>query len=470
MKHWIVGSFVLALGVPASALANGESAPEPRISNGTPVEQCGWPTVVAVSGGGGLCTGTLVAPDVVAYAAHCGASGKSVRFSQQTAGGKRIEPEFCMTNPGYSYQGNDWALCKLRDPVDLPVTPIVFGCEESILQPGAQIAIIGFGQNVDDQGAGTKRWGMTTLLNVNWAQNITNIGGNGQPSICPGDSGGPTMIQYPDGSWHSFGIASTYNGTCGSGGIHALLPGAVQWLEQNSGADVTPCHDVDGNWNPTPYCQGFFAGDETSYGTWSDWCEGTPASGSSDTCGDPFDAIPDDTPPQVVITAPPNLSEFDPGEAFDILIQAADEGYGVHHVSMKINGDLSPIDDATEPYEFLGAAFASAGTYELVAVAEDWAGNVTDSESVWIGIGGAPEIPDDSGEEGETDEGTGDGTDTGDDEDGMDTGETGPMLDDGGGSDDSGKGCGCSTGSVGSGALMLLVLAPLFRRRRKRAA
>ena len=52
----------------------------PEVYNGVPVEECAWPTVVAVTGGG-LCTGTLIHPELVVYAAHCGGGQKSLRFS-----------------------------------------------------------------------------------------------------------------------------------------------------------------------------------------------------------------------------------------------------------------------------------------------------------------------------------------------------------------------------------------------------
>lgn len=466
MKTGLAVLSLALFSIPAVASANG-NVPEkdPLISDGIPVETCGWPSVVSVSGGG-LCTGTLVAPNLVAYAAHCGASGKKVRFSEDNVTGQTVTPEYCMSYSGYTYQGNDWAFCKLPENVDVPVTPVVFGCETDILTPGQQIAIIGFGANTDVGGAGTKRWNMTTLLGVNWQNNITQIGGNGQPSICPGDSGGPTMIQYPDGSWHAFGIASTYNGTCGSGGIHALLPGAVEWIEESSGVDITPCHDPDGTWNPTPQCQGFFAGDENGTGTWTDWCAGTPANGSSATCGDPFDAVPDDDFPLVSITYPAHGQEFEIDEKLDIQVDASDVGWGVKVVQMKIQGDLQPITDELAPYEFKNVAFPK-GTWELIAVAEDWSGNITESEAVKIGVGGPVE------EDPNEDEGEGDGTDGGEEGtgdgpgDGEDEGETGngdTMQDDG----DSEKGCGCTTGSDrGVGASWMLVALVLAGRRRR---
>ena len=67
---------------------------EPSVYQGNPVGTCGWPTAVAVTSGGGLCTGTLVHPRVVVYAAHCGAElvsrPEGLGFSESYDGGKTL--------------------------------------------------------------------------------------------------------------------------------------------------------------------------------------------------------------------------------------------------------------------------------------------------------------------------------------------------------------------------------------------
>ena len=145
-------------------------------------------------------------------------------------------------------------------------------------------AITGYGIQEQNGNSGIKDWGLTPIRQV--YSMSADVGGLGEPGICPGDSGGPAFVRYPDGSWHVFGIASTLTGNCGGIGTHSLAWHAVPWIEAESGIDVTPCHDLDGTWNPTFRCTDFYAAEPgEGFGQYGNWCPGTPRNSSSKTCG-----------------------------------------------------------------------------------------------------------------------------------------------------------------------------------------
>jgi hypothetical protein len=482
LRHWISSGPVLSTSLVTLALVSAsthawagepdEVAAEPQtplVFQGELVSACGWPTTVAVTSGGGLCTGTLVHPRVVIYAAHCGGGSKTIRFSESAFGGGNAIGASCQTNPGYDQtQGTDWAYCVLDQAVDqLPIAPVLFGCELDMLIPQTQIAVVGFGKNTPNGGDGTKRWGLTTLEAVNLPGNTTAIGGGDEPSICPGDSGGPAFILGPDGIWRVFGIASTVNlingEDCGGVGTHSIVAGAVPWIEESSGFDITPCHDQDGSWVPSPDCTGFFGSANNSYGSWGSWCGGTPASPAPSTCGPALGSPPEDNPPSISIVSPADDFESnDIPTIFDVEMSASDDS-GFLTAWLRINGmDLLNQTVSMAPFVINNVTLPE-GSYEIVAVAEDFWGNVGVSAPLNVVVD--PNAAD-SGGDGDGDPGDGDGDPGGT--------SSGPGLDDGfGGGDDDSGGCACrsnNSGGGGQGGLFVLGLFVLGLVRRARVA
>lgn len=479
-------TLVIAAAAQGAPAAISNPAPGPaEIFGGQVVEPCAWPTAVAVSGGNSLCTGTLIHPRVVMFAAHCGASGnKKILFGEDVGSPKKsLSPDLCMVNPEYggvNDQAHDWAFCRLSESVtDLPITPVVYGCEKEIVFDNQTAVITGFGITTQDGKAGVKNWALTPIRKV--YSSTADVGGFDEPGICPGDSGGPALVKYPDGSWHAFGIASTLTGQCGGVGTHSLAWNAVPWIEEMSGIDVTPCHDVDGTWNPTLHCTGFYAGEAgVGVGSWLQWCPETPKNGSSATCGAAFDAVPDNTPPTVAITTP-DSGDYPDDTMFTTAIEVdADDGdgWGVAVVRLKINGMEQPLIDDQAPYAFATVNFPK-GKWELIAVAEDAAGLISESAPVVITVG--PQASGETGvETGDTSSGgeaesgptpttsAGDGGETVDPSATAPTGasetaETADTAPVDGGED----GCGCrSEPDAPAAAGLLLAFVGLCRRRR----
>lgn len=496
MRDWgtmLVHSLTLATLVTAIGPAELPSedpgltgAPEwPIVYGGQAAGVCEWPQAIAFNN----CSGTLVHPQLVLYAAHCGTNKTNVRFGNKVNGASRtVAVDYCRAHPNANGQVSHWdyAYCRLAQPVnDVDPTPPAMGCELEEIEGGeTEVAIVGFGQT-NNSGFGTKHWATTVVQSDPYEQPNSGLIaiGEGGKTICFGDSGGSTFWQHPDGSWRALAITSGINGNCGTGvGIHILMDWTIEWVEEESGMDISPCFDADGTWNPNPSCTGFATDPGNGAGNWNNGCSTGQVGGSIESCGPAYDAPPDNEGPTLEIVAPMDMAQLEPGAPTDFDIIADDgEGFAVTKVWLRINGMDQPVEDFLEPWHFSNVVF-NKGIYEVQAIGEDWFANVGESPPITLYVGEDPpgeeetddggETTDDGGEEtGETtggeEEDTGESTESESDEGGTSE-TTGAQAGDEGSSD---GGCACSTKSDGSGWGLFVLFGLLgLRRPRARAA
>lgn len=288
-------AFALTLAVATSAQAaslSSETDPS-GIYGGAPSAACAWPTAVFMEG----CTGTLVHPEIVVYAAHClffaGGVAPTVAVFGEQAGSPQREVDVvgCQMSEGWTpgnpeFFGDDVAICQLAEPVlDVEIVPILMGCENELLVEGQEITLVGFG--ITDTGQnGIKHEVVTTVNHIE--NDEVNLGGGGTSS-CNGDSGGPAFIQLDDGSWRVFGVTSRgESGSCADPSFYGQISLHVPWIEELSGIDITPCHDADGTWNPGDGCTEFPMSPGVAASDWAAGCGGGELSLPSQTCGEPF--------------------------------------------------------------------------------------------------------------------------------------------------------------------------------------
>lgn len=479
-------SFIATLLLGGSAAAAGtqptDTLGQPvdplAIYGGEPAGACEFPSAGTL----GSCTATLVHPQLITYAAHCGTNYSSVKFADDANGpGITASTQTCRRHPSYNGigTGTDFAYCTLSSPVEGVVpTPPLMGCEVDVLTEGKDVWIVGFGNN-DDGGYGRKYKAHTTF---NYFDSVgdANIGGGGV-TVCQGDSGGPAYVQLPtedgfDGSWRAFGIASYIYTPCGNEGFSAVIHRAVDWIEEDSGIDITPCHDADGTWNPTEECTEFPLQIETGSGSWDSACAPGDLTGYASSCGPSYAEALDGVPPRVTITSPEDGASIDSdgaGASVTVAVDATDQETNVVSVELFVDGVSAGPALVEPPYSFdlqLGE-----GDYALTAVAIDEAGNEGEGGPTSISVSGLqPETPEDDGApeddddpapaDDDDDDPPEDDDDAPEDDDDPDAQAVNALPPGFGGDPDAG--CGCRSDRPNPiGVLCLIAVVALVRRR-----
>lgn len=295
----------MMLCLPATALAVApldELPPLARIVGGEESKTCHFPSTVSLLRGG--CTGTLVHPRIVITANHClreAQQNTQVVFGEKSFAEYRVNASCKAMNGGKTAPRNgDFAYCKLERAVkDVPIVPILMGCELAALKKAQEVVLVGFGLTGADNksSAGTKREVVTPLHDSPGASGAGAneiLVGHASKGACYGDSGGPAYINLsaidefknkPGAGWRVFGVTSGKGPggePCASTSIYGLISSAVEWIEKDSGFDITPCFDAKGEWKPGADCK--HSPDPQAGGKWLS-CDAGPLGEHSQVCG-----------------------------------------------------------------------------------------------------------------------------------------------------------------------------------------
>jgi hypothetical protein len=200
----------------AIQLADGEAPPDPT----------DWRAIaINRQDNGDYCTLTLIGPDVVLLAAHCvdsgGAAGDLIKkpIPSTVTFSAGLYAMDCSISPDYLKDGYrpksirntaDFALCRLNATVS-GISPEDIDTQDA-LAPGRMLLLVGYGcTKVEIDGSGLSRGeGIDKVLRIGkeaveainfslWPPESgiyvrTVSTADTQPVICPGDSGGPAML------------------------------------------------------------------------------------------------------------------------------------------------------------------------------------------------------------------------------------------------------------------------------------
>ena len=233
---WAAGAAALcsaAISGPALAVIGGREAPEAAASS-----------VMVLSSNGGVCTGIVVARDVVLTAAHCVAARAEhrVHFRDEAGAPVLVELAGRAAHPGYDAgavagRRRSIDLALLRTASLLPPRFVVAPLSSAMPRAGETLALSGYGaaRAGDARSAGTFRtvvlpvvepYGQSRILV--WLES-SGLKTAPKAGACQGDSGGPIG---PEGGSSVLAVSAWIGGACGGVSQGVLLGPQRDWIDR----------------------------------------------------------------------------------------------------------------------------------------------------------------------------------------------------------------------------------------------
>ena len=214
---------------------------------------------------GTLCTGTLIAPDVVVSAAHCvepPGNDSSVNYFFSLApdvtqagqhladmptptyevGAALAHPDYVAVRQDGLAQANDISLLFLTRAVPQVQPAQLLEPQQFALQVGSPVSIAGYGLDGPPKG---RRTGMHLGIKRDALSVVHELGAYEMqvgdrapvPQKCMGDSGGPTFVKTPQGERLAGITSRAYDRSgCMRGGVDTLLAPLLAWVQSSLAA------------------------------------------------------------------------------------------------------------------------------------------------------------------------------------------------------------------------------------------
>ncbi len=241
------GSRLAGLVAAAAALSVGSARPVSAVIGGA--ESASPPAgsaVMVLTSRGGMCSGVVIAPDVVLTAGHCvaGTAETRIHFKGPDGAPVLIAPSARALHPGYDpgaiagrRRSIDLALVRSSEPLPGRFAPATLSAD--MPRKGDAVALGGYGlaQGGDPRSTGTFRSAALGVVEPYGPSRILLwLAGAGRAGACEGDSGGPVALPGGAGVAVTSGAAGSGGRDCGAMSQAVLLGPQRDWIDRIAAA------------------------------------------------------------------------------------------------------------------------------------------------------------------------------------------------------------------------------------------